>query len=79
MNVYHYPCGCLIERLYSFDSGIPLYTNVLNQELYVCPQCGESLCDTDMRGADGEWLSIYQQTPWSVARRVAWDAARIAQ
>ena len=78
MNVTHL-CGCLIERLYSFESGHPLYTNVLNQELHVCPQCGESLCDTDMHCADGEWLSIYQQTPWSLARRAAWDAARIAQ
>ena len=78
MNVTHL-CGCPIERLYSFESGHPLYTDALNQELHVCPQCGESLCDTDMHCADGEWLSIYQQSPWSVERRAAWDAARIAQ
>ena len=78
MNVTHL-CGCLIERLYSFESGHPLYTDALNQELHTCPQCGESLCDTDMRCADGQWLSIYQQTPWSLARRAVWDAARIAQ
>ena len=49
MNVYHHPCGCLIERLYSFESGIPLYTNVLNQELYACPQCGHTLIAVSFR------------------------------
>ena len=78
MNVTH-RCGCPIERLYSFESGIPLYVNALNREIHTCPQCGEPLCDTDMHCADGEWLSIYQQTLWSVERRAAWDKARIAQ
>ena len=76
MNVTH-RCGCLIERLYSFESGIPLYVNALNCEINTCPQCGESWCDTDLRDADGEWLLIYQQTPWSVERRAVWDAARV--
>ena len=78
MNVTHL-CGCPIERLHGFESGFPLYVNALNCEIDNCPQCGEILCDTDMHCADGEWLSIYQQTPWSLARRAAWDAARIAQ
>ena len=78
MNVTH-RCGCSIDRLYSFESGIPLYVNALNREIHTCPQCGEPLCDTDMHRADGEWLSIYQQTRWSVERRAVWDAERIAQ
>ena len=79
MNVYHYPCGCLIERLYTFHGLHSLYANVLGEELHDCPQCGERLCDTDLHDADGEWLPILNQAPWSVARRAAWDAARIAQ
>ena len=79
MNVYHYPCGEPIERLFSFLPLHSTYSNALGEDLRNCPQCDEILCDTDLRDADGEWLLIYQQSPWSLARRAAWDKARIAQ
>jgi len=41
------------------------------EEVQVCPQCGEDLCDTDCTDLGGVPLYINNQSKWSIERRRA--------
>lgn len=66
-------CGYALERS---DHPQGAFYNMVGEQgsrtpvvVQTCPQCGESLCDTESREVSGEPIFIPNQSDWSIQRR----------